>query len=188
MLAEERQNQILKILKENGAVTTSVLMKTFDVSIETIRRDLLEMEQRQIVRRVHGGAILPENDMIPFSTLSQRSHERIDKKIELSRTAAKFVSEGDFIGIDEGSTAIYFAQMLKECFSRLTIVTHALNVFEVLRGYKNFDVILCGGHFMPRENAFYGPLTINRSFFHRQYLSNLVSVTIKKNCTLCKRR
>ncbi|MBP3918970.1 MAG: DeoR/GlpR transcriptional regulator [Clostridia bacterium] len=161
MLAEERQKRIYEILQENNAVSTSALVKNFGVSIETVRRDLLDMEQKQLLRRVHGGAVRMTAEMKSFGYLSQRSQINVEKKIELSRTAAAFVSEGDFIGIDEGSTAIYFAKVLKERFSKMTVVTHALDVFHTLHDYKNFTVILCGGHFMAKENAFYGPLTIN---------------------------
>ncbi|MGM9625636.1 MAG: DeoR/GlpR family DNA-binding transcription regulator, partial [Eubacteriales bacterium] len=173
MLAEERQKRIFEILQESDAVATSVLVKTFGVSVETVRRDLLDMEHRKLIKRVHGGAVRTESDMKSFSHLSERSHENVEKKIELSRTAAAYVSDDDFIGIDEGSTAVFFAKALKERFSRLTVVTHSLDVFEILRDYKEFSVILCGGHFMPKENAFYGPLTIDmyeRLHLHKAFI------------------
>ena len=57
MLAKERQIQILALLKKNGAVITSDLVKVFRVSVETIRRDLLQLEQQGRLNRVHGGAV-----------------------------------------------------------------------------------------------------------------------------------
>ncbi len=160
MLAENRQKWIADRLSAHDSVTTAELVRELSVSAETIRRDLLEMEELNLLRRVHGGAVRA-SAMKPFDHLEHRSHQNVDKKQALSRAAAALVRDDDFIGIDMGSTAIYFARALKETCSRLTVITHALDVFDILRGYKNFNVILCGGHYMPRENSFYGPLTLD---------------------------
>lgn len=160
MFAQERQNKINKILQENGAVTTSSLVDRFGVSIETIRKDLLFMEQEGKLSRVHGGAVI-KSDMKPFSELHQRNKEYSLQKDALALKATEFISEGDVIGIDSGSTAISLAAAIMERFSRLTIVTHSLDVFEILCNHKDFTVILCGGHYMRNENAFYGALTID---------------------------
>ena len=57
MLAKERQSEMIKMITAKGAVMTTELVHIFDVSIETIRRDLLELEKQGILQRVHGGAI-----------------------------------------------------------------------------------------------------------------------------------
>ena len=62
MFAKERQDKIYELLQNNGAVMTSQLVKSFEVSIETIRRDLLLMEENGQLTRVHGGAVL-KSDM-----------------------------------------------------------------------------------------------------------------------------
>lgn len=159
MFAKERQQQIAAFLKEKGSVTTLELMTHFSVSIETIRRDLLAMEENKLLYRVHGGAVAVE-DMKPAQNLSQRVHENSQSKLELCRTAASLVREGDVIGVDSGSTALVFAQALKERLHRLTVVTHSLDVFESLCRHEEFQLILCGGHFLASENAFYGPLVL----------------------------
>ena len=68
--------------------------------------------------------------------------------------------EGEILGVDSGSTAILFAQALKERFRKLTVVTHSRDVFELLCDYEAFTVILCGGHYLGQERAFYGPLAL----------------------------
>ncbi|MBQ7840456.1 MAG: DeoR/GlpR transcriptional regulator [Lachnospiraceae bacterium] len=160
MLAKERHDSICELLKQNGAVTTAELVDRFGVSVETIRRDLLVLEQNQKLQRVHGGAVALE-EMKPFMELSYRFNENDEQKKELARTAASFVRDGDVIGMDSGSTAVFLAEAFKERLSRLTVVTHSLDVFEILNSYKEFEVILCGGHFLRQENAFYGPVVIN---------------------------
>lgn len=160
MFANERQDKIYDMIQNNGAVTTANLVDFFCVSIETIRRDLLAMEQDGRLTRVHGGAVA-KTAMKPFKKLRERNKEFEKQKYELSLKAAEFISDGDIIGIDSGSTAISFAEVLKERFSKLTIVTHSMDIFEMLSEYKDFSVILCGGHYLREENAFYGELTLN---------------------------
>lgn len=159
MFANERQNRIYEIIKNNGAVTTSKLVEMFGVSVETVRRDLIVLEQNGRLTKVHGGAVA-KNDVKPYKDKRERDMEFKNEKYELALTATEFVSEGDVIGIDSGSTAVFFAEALKERFSKLTVVTHSAEVFEILSNCGNFDVILCGGHYMREENAFYGELAL----------------------------
>lgn len=159
MFANERHKKICKLLRENGSVITTRLAEHFAVSIETIRRDLLTLEQQNLLHRVHGGAVIPE-EMQQFMSLSERLKINEDSKLELCRTACKFINEGDVIGVDCGSTAVSFAAALKENFSSLTIVTCCLDVFESLCRYKDFKVILCAGEFLKKENVFSGPLAL----------------------------
>ncbi len=159
MLARERQSRIRNMLQTDGAVTTSNLVELFNVSVETIRRDFLVMEQSGLLTRVHGGAVV-NGEMMPFRDLAHRNLESSDQKKELSRIAAEFVCEGDYIAVDAGSTAISFAEALKERFTRLTVVTYSSDVFEILRNHKEISVILCGGHYMREENSFFGNLTL----------------------------
>lgn len=160
MFAENRQNKIYEKIQKFGAVTTSNLVSEFNVSIETIRRDLLSMEEQGLLKRVHGGAV-EKLSMKQFSSLKQRNKEFSEEKRNLSLNATRFVKDGDLIAIDEGSTAISFAQILKEKFTNLTVVTHSLEVFNILCYHKDFEVILCGGYFNKEENAFYGSLALD---------------------------
>ena len=160
MLANERQRTIGELLRKNGAVTVSALIEAFDVSIETVRRDLLALEQKGVLTRVHGGAVA-ENHMRLFSSLSDRNKEFEAQKHALSAAAMAFINEGDILAVDSGSTAVAFARALRDTFTRLTVVTHSLDVFHLLCDHKEFQVILCGGHYMRNENSFYGALTLD---------------------------
>lgn len=156
MFAKERQNLICAMLRKNGAVTTAGLVEHFGVSIETIRRDLLVLERSGQLTRVHGGAVT-SGDMQPFPTLQQRNQTQYDQKRALSQAAAECIREGDIIAIDSGSTAKVFAEVLLSTFRELTVVTYCLDVFELL--CDRFQVILCSGHYIKEERAFYGSLT-----------------------------
>lgn len=158
MLARERRNIIEALIREKGAVTTGDLMDRFNVSLETVRRDLLDMEQAGKLMRVHGGAV-KKGDVIPFVELRQRNREHGREKEELARYAVQFIKNGDVIGIDAGSTAIAVAKEIRNRFSKLTVVTFSLDVLDILRENEGIDIILVGGRFMPTENAFFGTLT-----------------------------
>jgi len=160
MLAKERQNSISQMIKSSGAVSTNELVKEFGVSIESIRRDLLTLEKEGKLTRVHGGAIGSKN-MKPYPTLEQRNIENKVQKKRLSKTAAAYVRNGDIIGIDTGSTAVAFSEALKKRNLKLTVVTHSMDVFDILRDEENITVILCGGHYVRNENAFCGPLALD---------------------------
>lgn len=159
MFANERQEKILEMLKEKGAVTTSFLTKNFEVSVETVRRDLLQMERKNLLKRVHGGAVTM-GEMRPLIDLDTRNHEYEKEKNELCEKAVKFIEENDIICIDAGSTAVILCRILKEKFSFLTVITNSMDVFNSLCDYKNFNVILCGGNYKKSENALYGQITL----------------------------
>ena len=160
MFANERQQHIAEKIRQNGAVTVSQLMETFGVSIETIRRDLLTMERQGVLSRVHGGAVA-KSDMKPFLSLTERNKAYEPQKRQLAIAAMDYIREGDIIALDSGSTAIIFAEILRERFSRLTVITHSLDVFHLLCNYKEIQVILCGGYYLRNENSFYGTLTLD---------------------------
>ncbi len=158
MFTTKRHEVILDILKNKGAVTTADLASRFNVSAETVRRDLLEMEHKQLLNRVHGGAV-SVSEMIPDLSLIQRTHEFEEEKRYLSEVASQFINEGDIIGVDSGSTAVLFSQMLKENFKHLTVITYSADVFLILRDTE-FNIILCGGNYYEEENCFIGALTL----------------------------
>lgn len=127
MFAKERYDEILKILKRQKSVTAAELAEKFNVSLETVRRDLFYLESQNMLHRVHGGAI-SVSEIGDYKSLEQRRGENTDKKIRASENAMQFICEGDVIAIDCGSTAVAFARVLKKSFEKLTIITHSLDV------------------------------------------------------------
>ena len=109
---------------------------------------------------MHGGAVTL-GEMKPFPSLSHRTQENEGAKQELADIAAEQVCDGDIIGVDSGSTALLFAEALKKNLSFLTVVTYSLDVLECLGRFKNFQVILCAGHFFAEENTFYGAMALD---------------------------
>ncbi len=158
MFTEERRQKILDILKNVNTVTISELEKTFSVSNETLRRDLLYLESRKKLIRVHGGAMRITGSPAEKS-FEVRHTENIEQKKELSEQAIAFINEGDIISVESGSTAVIFCEMLRERFKNLTIVTNSLMLFNILIENSGFRIILCSGEYDRENQAFIGNLT-----------------------------
>lgn len=159
LFAIERQQKILELLSQNGKVTISELVSLFDTSHETIRKDLVYLEQQNALKRIYGGAVSVDA-FCNLQALSTRKTQRIEQKNELCLLAARFIQENDIIAIDEGSTAVELAKIIVSRFRNLTVLTHNLEVFQILSENSNFSIILCGGKFVREENAFSGHFAI----------------------------
>ncbi|MER1986520.1 MAG: DeoR/GlpR family DNA-binding transcription regulator [Solibacillus sp.] len=158
MFAEERQQKILQLLEENGAVKVNSLSKFFQVTEETIRRDLEKLESEDQLKRTHGGAILVEaqnDDDIPFK---ERKVLMMKEKRSIAKAAAKLVKEQDVIFLDAGSTALYVAKALPNIAIR--VLTNSLLVAYELNKKNNIQVILTGGNLTPHSLSLVGPATI----------------------------
>jgi len=154
MLANERHNIIYKMIQKDGAVTTAKLMELFDISIETVRRDLLAMEKANLLKRVHGGAVA-EGEIKKLPPLDVRKTENVKLKQEVVKNALQFINEGDTIALTGGSTAMLFVAELKKHFSKLTVAVFSLDLFDLLRDGNNFELILCGGHYNRSDGNFF---------------------------------
>lgn len=158
MLANERHSKIRAALTKTGAVTVAELAKAFGVSDETVRRDLLALEREGILSRVHGGAIAVAT-IKPAGEFSVRIDEHRREKNELSQLAAELIEEGDIIAVDAGTTALEFADVIKDKFKNLTVITHSLGVFNILSHAETIQTVLVGGNYDKGEDAFWGHLT-----------------------------
>lgn len=172
MFAIERHESIINLLNERGNVTISELVKIFEVSSETIRKDLLLLEKENRLLRTHGGAVSKSKRRV-FGTLAMRKNEYLSEKRELSETALNYIKDGDVISLDEGSTTVELAKLLVHKYNELTVVTHSLDVFNVLSDSGGIKTILCGGEFVKDENAFVGYLTteaVSRIFVDKAFI------------------
>lgn len=185
MFADERYNEIIKLIEAKGSVTATELTRRFGVSAETIRRDLAHLEERGTLKRVYGGAVrIPQSRGL--GKLEHRLYENNEQKRALSETAARYISDGDCIALDSGSTAYEFAKVLKERFDNLTIVTYSLDIIELLSDKTGFELICPGGKYLGGERVFGGIFTeeallcqhVSKSFVFPSSVSEKYGVTI----------
>lgn len=160
MLAQERYDKILEILERDNSVKVSMLTKLFNVSIETVRRDMEYLEKEGLLQRVYGGAVLAKTDSKQL-TFNIRQKEHIEEKREIADIAVRFVAEGQSIAMDGGTTTLEVARALKKNFQRLTIITNSLAVVNELSDMDKYTIIMPGGVFKAEEFSFVGSITEN---------------------------
>ncbi len=161
MLAKERQNKILQLLGENGSVKTGELCRRFGVAGETLRKDFMLLEGKGLLVRTHGGAVRPQ-ETVPMQHLEERQHSNLSKKHELCRLALRFIHDGDSIVVGCGSTGAVMAQTVAGAgFTDLTVVTHSLDAWHILKSVPGIRLILTGGTYLPEENSLYGQEAID---------------------------
>lgn len=159
MLTEERLDQIRALLNSNGKVLANDLAARFNVSEDTIRRDLRELAKLGLCRRVYGGALLPSPDP---GTLAVRSNAQQDSKAALARAAVELIKEGHTVFIDAGSTNLAIAEALPRD-RRLTVVTNAPAVAMALSDHPNHAVMVLGGLYDQVKGACLGPQTVREA-------------------------
>ncbi|NBM18865.1 DeoR/GlpR family DNA-binding transcription regulator [Streptomyces sp. GC420] len=151
MYAPERQQEILRLAREGGRVDVLSLAEEFQVTAETIRRDLKALDRAGLVRRVHGGAI-PAGRLDFEPDLAERESTAADEKDRIARAAvAELPADGSVI-VDAGTTTFRLAGALPlDC--SLTVVTHALPVAARLADHPGIALHLVGGRVRHRTRA-----------------------------------
>lgn len=147
MLANQRRDKILDLIKEDGAAKVLDLAHLFKVTEVTVRQDLEKLEKSGLVIREHGGAYL-KNIKDQAKTFSPANQENMDKKERIALKCLEFINPGDTIILDSGSTTTEVAKKLKG-MKNLTIITNALNIALMLGAEPGIEVIVTGGEFKP---------------------------------------
>ena len=147
MLANQRRDKILELLREDGSAKVIKLAKIFKVSEVTIRQDLEKLEQDGFIKREHGGAFLKnvEDSVRSFTIMNQ---DNIEQKIIIGKKAAELIESGETIILDSGSTT---TEIAKNLIGRkgIKVITNALNIALILGAEPGIEVIVTGGEFKP---------------------------------------
>lgn len=147
MLANQRRDKILELLKEDGSAKVINLAKLFKVTEVTVRQDLEKLEKDGLVMREHGGAFL-KNVEDQVKTFSLSNQDNLDKKELIANKCLEYIESGDTIILDSGSTTTEIAKKLKG-IKNLTVITNALNIALMLGAEPGIEVIMTGGEFKP---------------------------------------
>lgn len=160
-------------------VSTERIMANLDVSRETVRRDLLDLEAMGELKRVHGGAIKPTDE----APIAERAQTRVTFKAAIARAAASMVTGTQTLFIDAGTTTTLLAEELAK-LANLTIVTNSIDVALKMRsasgessGTRN-EVVLLGGSISDRALATVGGATVAEIQRYRADLAMLSPVGI----------
>lgn len=182
MLPQDRQNEIMKQLRKFRTIKISDISRDLNVTRETIRKDLYEMEEGGLIRKVHGGAILIKAN---FETkyINRKSINEAEKR-SIAKRAAELVEDGDTLYIDYGTTALFFAQEIL-CKKDLTIITNSLPIANELVDYSDFEIIIIGGNVRKNEKSLFGPIayrSIERLYVDKGFFG-IGSIDIKAGYT-----
>lgn len=139
----QRHERILALLREHGRVDVASLAEAFEVTTETIRRDLSELQGRRLVRRVHGGAVLWDSGGFE-PLLSMRDLRNVDEKRRIATAAVLELPPGGTVIFDSGSTTARIAQQLP-ADATLTIITNSVTIARLLADHEHVEVVLLGG-------------------------------------------
>lgn len=160
MISSQRQHLILSRLRTRGAVRITALSKELGVSAMTIRRDIAELADKGLLKRVHGGAVTTST-LLSEPLFSVKSQMDIGLKDAIAQEAIKYVAPGDVIAIGGGTTAYVFAQHLLESqqSSGITILTNSIPVAELVQALESKDVeVIVTGGVITRSNSLVGPI------------------------------
>ena len=152
--ADKRRAEIMRVLMESGSAQIKDLATTFDVSLMTIHRDLNDLHDEGLVRRMRG-AVSVEKSMLFESSYVYRTRQHVEEKQRLARAAMAHIEPGNAIVWDDSSTVFQVCDFIDQV-APVTVITNALPVMERLRDHKHIELIGVGGKYIRVYNGFFG--------------------------------
>ena len=157
MLTSERQQYIIEKINQNGFIKIQELVKELHTSESTIRRDLSQLEDMSVLKRVHGGAELVKKRSIE-PTILEKSTSRTSEKEAIAKEAASMIDDGDCIYLDAGTTTLAMIPFIQN--KPVTVVTNGIMQAAALQE-SNIITYLIGGRIKKSTNAIIGSQAIN---------------------------
>lgn len=187
MLAEERRKKIIEELKEEKVIRAAELAEKYKVGVETIRRDFDALEKQGSLKKIYGGATLPEKEKHEVKELdyTTRMNSEILEKMEIAKKAVNFIEEKDTIFLNDSSTNVYLAKEIKGKIKEITIITNSLTIASELSDIKGFSIILAGGFLDNEEKAFFGAISENiiSQFIVNKFFLSVSSISLQDGLT-----
>jgi DeoR family fructose operon transcriptional repressor len=155
MRQAQRIHKVQELFAREEFVNFEDLCEKFSASKSSIRRDLIELEAKGVLRRVHGGAISLQvrDEGLDFNRLSVSYH---DEKARIGRMAASLVQDRETVILGGGSSVVEVARNLTE--KPIQVVTNSVPVAQVFWESKQVEVTLTGGYVYPRLGVQLGPI------------------------------
>ncbi len=173
LLNAEREEKILALLRTSGVRSVTAFSSELGVSEATIRRDLHDMQERGLLRRVRGGAVLPGPSRVE-PVFADKEEQQAAAKEKISEVALDLIADYDTVYLDGGSTVLKLCRKLERCRG-LTIVTNSMMAAETLTG-SSHRLIVVGGEFRELSRTLVGPLTeplIRHLNFDRAFMGTM---------------
>lgn len=153
---EERQDRIVELVRARKRIKSNALTEIFGVSLETIRKDLMDLHERGDLIRVHGGATVRPD--AAESAYEGRRTVNAEAKNQIARLAAATVSDGTTIYLDYGTTTYSLADELVRMGRKVTVLTSSLPIANRLADSEFIETVVLGGILRRNERSLYGPI------------------------------
>jgi DeoR family fructose operon transcriptional repressor len=183
LIPAQRRERIQEYLSVHQIVRTADLMHLLETSEATVRRDLEWLEQKGILERTHGGAIL--NQRVIFEQeYQQRAQHFPEEKKRIGELAASLIEDGDIVFINSGTTATQVLQHIRRDL-RITVFTNNVNAALEL-GDPGFHYYLTGGEFQSRSNSLAGRFALDNLnlVFANKVILGVDGISLKHGCTV----
>ena len=156
MLTEERRALILERLRSDGKVVAAELTEALGVSPDTVRRDLRELAETGLLRRVHGGALPPAVGARPYAV---RLEQAVDAKAAIARATTALFRNGQVIVLDSGTSTLEVARHLPPALDA-TVITNSPPIAVALADHPKVEVIVLGGMLIKGAQTIVGAATV----------------------------
>lgn len=182
MFLEERQAKILELLSENGKVLVKELAEMFNVTEDSIRKDLTALELEGQLKRTYGGAV-PIKEKLQITEAQKRRIIDVESKRKIAAAAVKIISSNDLIFLDASTISIAIAEILEKRESPYKIITNMVDVLVMLARNPKIDIIFAGGQINKSRDGFIDGLNIEFMSKFRPDISfvGVVGVDVAKN-------
>ena len=154
MLPIERRGEILQKLKIDGKVVVNELAEKYEVTEETIRRDLEKLESEGYAKKTYGGAVRNDNmtSELPYTV---RKQTNVSGKRYIAEIIGSLISDGDSLLLDSSSTALFMMKSISTKHN-LTLVTNSVEILLDLPQGHDWNIVSTGGTYRSESMAFYG--------------------------------
>lgn len=182
MLPVTRREKIKELLLEKKTVHVSELSSLLEVSEETVRRDLSELEKEGFCQKIHGGATIANRvrSYIDNSTLQNIFKEN---KATMARRARKLIHDGDSIFLDSSTTSLQIAEAISDM--NLIVITNSIDIGSYLSEFNNISLTVIGGNFQARSRSFIGRQSVKflKDYYFDKAFISCKSIDIEAGCT-----
>jgi DeoR family transcriptional regulator, fructose operon transcriptional repressor len=182
IFAEERRQQIIALLGKDKKIVVPELCNHFGVSASTIRNDLRELEEADLIKRTHGGAICKTKvNLEPLP--ADKEAQMLGQKEAIAHVAADLVDDGDTIAICTGTTTLEFAKKLL-AKKNITVVTNDIRIAAYLEERSDFTLFMVGGiirrgfHYVNATGTPLPRVAIDKIFFSCNGLNAAMGATV----------
>lgn len=182
MFVEERHDKIILKLNKDGKVKVKQLSEEFNVTEDCIRKDLSSLENRGLLKRTYGGAVLIRSNVHNVYVHSRKSVDIEEKKV-IARKAETLIKDEDVVFLGISTLNIELARIILEKNRRITIVTNMIEIMQLFSTECNIKLIFIGGTFNRYKDGFLGSFSIdliNRFKFDISFMG-VVGIDVYEN-------